>query len=108
MSANLLAKVTGGLCDNLLTNIIRAWDTGSSASIIVAPSMNDRMYTHPLTAKQLAILAEWEWFEVLPPQVKLLACGDFGQGGMCDWNEIVRVIKKQLAVLYVGPPQEAA
>ena len=46
MSANLLAKVTGGLCDNLLTNVIRAWDVSSLdpklPTIIVAPSMNDR------------------------------------------------------------------
>ena len=49
MSANLLAKVTGGLCDDLLTNVIRAWDIGSSepktATIIVAPAMNDRVYS---------------------------------------------------------------
>ena len=113
MSANLLAKVTAGLCDNLLTNVIRVWDTtittvttatsspsssSAAATIIVAPSMNDRMFTHPLTAKQLATLDEWKWFEVLPAQVKLLACGDVGQGGMCEWSEIVRVIEKRLAL----------
>jgi phosphopantothenoylcysteine decarboxylase len=108
MSANLLAKVTGGLCDNLLTNIIRAWDIGSSATIIVAPSMNDRMFTHPLTAKQIAILEEWPWFEILPAQVKLLMCGDVGQGGMCDWNEIVHVIEKRLALSDVRYLKEAA
>jgi phosphopantothenoylcysteine decarboxylase len=89
MSANLLAKVTGGLCDDLLTNVIRAWDIDPSnpkrATIIVAPAMNSMMWTHPLTAKQIAILnEEWGWFEVWPPQVKTLACGDIGQGGMCD------------------------
>jgi phosphopantothenoylcysteine decarboxylase len=108
MSANLLAKVTGGLCDDLLTNIIRAWDTGSSATIIIAPSMNDRMFTHPLTANQIAILEEWAWVEVLPPQVKLLACGDIGQGGMFEWNEIVHMIEKRLALPDVRSPKEAA
>jgi len=101
MSANLLAKVTGGLCDNLLTNVIRAWDADPSNSkkIIVAPSMNTMMWTHPLTAKQIAILSkEWKWFQVLEPQVKTLACGDTGLGGMCDWNEIVNVIEKQLGL----------
>ena len=57
------------------------------------------MWTHPLTAKQLAILEEWTWFEVLQPQVKHLACGDVGQGGMHDWNMIVQVVKKRLALL---------
>jgi phosphopantothenoylcysteine decarboxylase len=61
--------------------------------------MNTMMGAHPLTAKQIAILnEEWGWFEVLPPQVKTLACGDVGQGGMCDWNEIVTVIEKRLAL----------
>lgn len=114
MSANLLAKVTGGLCDDLLTNVIRAWDIDSSdpkrATIIAAPSMNSMMWAHPLTAKQIRILdEEWGWFEILPPQVKTLACGDTGLGGMCDWNEIVTVIEKRLALTYLGTtsPTEA-
>ena len=103
MSANLLAKVTGGLCDDLTTNTIRAGDIDSSnskrATIIAAPSMNSMMWAHPLTVKQTAILnEEWRWFEVLLPQVKTLACGDIGQGGMCDWNEIVTVIEERLAL----------
>ena len=36
------------------------------------------------------------WFEVLRPQAKTLACGDFGQGGMQDWQEIVSVIEKRM------------
>ena len=95
MSADLLAKITGGLCDDLLTSVIRAWDV--KRAIVVAPAMNQLMWEHPVTAKQVAILAdEWDWFQVLMPQVKLLACGDFGQGGMCDWREIVAVIEKRL------------
>jgi phosphopantothenoylcysteine decarboxylase len=115
MSANLLAKVTGGLCDDLLTNVIRAWDVDAAAdprraaaTIVVAPAMNSMMWTHPVTAKQIAILTEeWGWFEVLPPQVKTLACGDVGQGGMCDWNEIVAVIAKRLALTHVGTTSPA-
>ena len=96
MSANLLAKVTGGLCNDLLTNVIRAWDI--ERLIIAAPAMNQLMWEHPVTAKQITVLAdEWKWFEVLSPQVKKLACGDVGQGAMRDWTEIVAVIKKRLA-----------
>lgn len=97
MSANLLAKVTGGLCDDLLTNVIRAWDV--KRAIIAAPAMNHMMWENPITAKQVAILAdEWDWFEILMPQVKKeLACGDVGKGAMCDWREIVTVIEKRLA-----------
>ncbi|KAL8792721.1 MAG: hypothetical protein Q9195_004696 [Heterodermia aff. obscurata] len=105
MSANLLAKVTGGLCDNLLTSVIRAWDV--KRPILVAPAMNQLMWEHPVTAKQVAILAdEWDWFEVLMPQVKLLACGDLGQGGMCDWREIAAVIEKRLASIQIVDRKE--
>lgn len=108
MSANLLAKVTTGLCDNLLTSVIRAWDT-KRARIIVAPAMNTAMWVHPVTAKQIRILEEeWGingtnpavegWFEVLRPQVKTLACGDIGQGGMRDWQEIAAVIEERLSL----------
>ena len=98
MSANLLAKVTGGLCDDLLTTVVRAWDI--KRAIIAAPAMNVMMWQNPITAKQVAILAEeWDWFGILSPQVKELACGDVGQGAMCDWHEIVAVIEERLATL---------
>ncbi|KAL8922556.1 MAG: hypothetical protein Q9208_005059 [Pyrenodesmia sp. 3 TL-2023] len=100
MSANLMAKVTGGLCDDLLTNVVRAWDV--KRTIIAAPAMNQLMWEHPVTAKQVAVLAgEWNWFEVLMPQVKELACGDVGQGAMRDWQEIVAVIGKKLASIEI-------
>ncbi len=95
MSANLLAKTTGGLCDDLLTNVIRAWDV--DRCILAAPAMNQMMWQHPITAKQMAVLAEWHWFDILPPQVKELACGDIGNGAMHDWQDIVTVIQKRLA-----------
>lgn len=96
MSANLLAKATGGICDDLLTNVIRAWDI--KRTIIAAPAMNQMMWENPITAKQIAILTEeWHWFEILSPQVKELACGDVGQGAMYDWHEIVAVIEERLA-----------
>lgn len=112
LTANTLAKISGGFSDNLLTSVIRAWDinpmSSKRARIIVAPAMNSSMWTHPITAKQIRVLEEeWGvdgvnpdegWMEVLRPEVKTLACGDFGQGGMCDWHEIVAVIEKRLCL----------
>ena len=101
MSANLLAKATGGLCDDLLTGVVRAWDV--SRRIVAAPAMNEMMWEHPVTARQVRVLEEeWEWFEVLGPQVrKELACGDVGRGAMCDWREIVGVIEERLAGIHL-------
>ncbi|ODM17089.1 hypothetical protein SI65_07488 [Aspergillus cristatus] len=106
LSANVLAKMTGGLCDDLLTTVIRAWNTGTPESrgppILVAPAMNSMMWIHPLTSKQLSILEnEWWWVEILPAQSKTLACGDTGQGGMCDWKRIVSMIEERLELTRV-------
>lgn len=45
LSANTLAKICGGICDNLLTSVVRAWDAdgrvdGRRKRILVAPAMN--------------------------------------------------------------------
>ncbi|KJR87742.1 phosphopantothenoylcysteine decarboxylase [Sporothrix schenckii 1099-18] len=125
LSANLLAKIANGLCDTLLTSVIRAWETDPALGkrILVAPSMNTAMWNHPLTARQLATLRDtWGvkppkvattdedgerdaeeaeptgWYEVLLPQSKGLACGDVGQGAMADWRDIVLVIRDRLSL----------
>ncbi|TVY31251.1 putative phosphopantothenoylcysteine decarboxylase, partial [Lachnellula occidentalis] len=59
LSANTLAKITGGFADNLLTSVVRAWDTegviegpglgGKRRRIVVAPAMNTAMWRHPVT-----------------------------------------------------------
>lgn len=126
LSANTLAKVVNGMSDNLLTSVIRAWDTtrridGKEARILVCPAMNTAMYVHPVTAKQIGILEEeWGvkegqkdgpqrsdgesgvvhhgWFEVLRPIEKSLACGDVGSGAMIEWTEIVKVVKQRLGL----------
>lgn len=45
LSANTLAKIVNGICDNLLTSVVRAWDAdgrvdGVRKRILVAPAMN--------------------------------------------------------------------
>lgn len=57
LSANTLAKVANGLCDNLLTCIARAWDWRKP--LLLAPAMNTRMWEHPLTARQLRDIASF-------------------------------------------------
>lgn len=42
LSANTMAKVAHGLCDNLLTSVVRAWDYAKP--MIVAPAMNTYMW----------------------------------------------------------------
>lgn len=118
LSANTLAKITGGFSDNLLTSVVRAWDTTglveatsfsnvSRKRILVAPAMNTAMWKHPITQKQVRVLEEeWGvgadgeagWFEVLRPQEKALACGDVGDGAMKNWQEVVSIIESRMGL----------
>ena len=110
LSANSLAKMTTGLCDNLLLSIVRAWDTTGETDpfrrrkiILVATAMNTAMWKHPVTTRQIKILEDWDvsksphgWINLLRPIEKKLACGDVGDGAMAEWTTIVSVIEEQL------------
>jgi hypothetical protein len=95
LSANTLAKIANGICNNLLTSVIRSWNP--AVPIIVAPAMNTLMYTNPMTKRHINTLREELTFiEVLLPVEKVLVCGDVGMGGMREWSDIVDVIVKRL------------
>lgn len=89
-SANTLAKVANGLCDNLLTCCARAWDFDKQ--FVIAPSMNTKMWNHPITQKHLNEIKSWG-VTIVPPIEKKLFCGDFGMGAMADTYSIVQTIK---------------
>ena len=113
LSANTLAKIANGICDNLLTSVVRAWPVESQErlpgsedtyelnsiyqrKIVVAPAMNTAMWRHPLTESHLAPMRSsgaFHWFSVLEPTQKELACGDTGDGAMKDFKEVVREIE---------------
>ncbi|KAL5713672.1 phosphopantothenoylcysteine decarboxylase [Ranunculus cassubicifolius] len=86
LSANTLAKIAGGLSDNLLTCIVRAWNF--EKPIFVAPSMNTYMWNNPFTAKHLDFLINQLAITLIPPVQKKLACGDYGNGAMAEPSSI--------------------
>lgn len=75
LSANTLAKLANGLCDNLVSCVARAWDF--ERPFYVAPAMNTLMWTHPFTEKHLSALEDIG-VKVIPPIQKTLMCGDKG------------------------------
>lgn len=89
-SANSLAKIAGGLCDNLLTCVVRAWDTRKP--LIFCPAMNTAMWEHPLTRSHLDLLQQFGYTQ-LGPISKTLMCGDSGMGAMSEISDIVKAIK---------------
>ncbi|XP_047335129.1 phosphopantothenoylcysteine decarboxylase-like [Impatiens glandulifera] len=90
LSANTLAKIAGGLCDNLLTCIVRAWDY--SKPIFVAPAMNTLMWNNPFTERHLLTIDELG-ISLIPPVSKRLACGDIGNGAMAEPSLIFSTVR---------------
>lgn len=106
LTANTLAKMAHGLCDNLLTCIYRAWPLNKL--IVVAPAMNTDMWEHPVTYEHLGILhrrhdmsrpmmhgsprIDAENFVIVRPIEKKLACGTTGMGAMASVEVIVSEI----------------
>ena len=81
LSANTLAKISNGLCDNLLTCVARAWDF--SKPCLFAPAMNTFMWDHPTTQPQIDRLKSWGYIEI-PCIEKVLMCKDKGKGAMAE------------------------
>nr|CAG8481640.1 2690_t:CDS:10 [Entrophospora candida] len=91
LDANTLAKIANGLCDNLLTCILRAWELGKP--VIVCPAMNTHMWNNQFTAQHLSILKKQLNFDIIQPISKTLACGDTGRRGMLNRYLISPYIK---------------
>lgn len=92
-SANTLAKIANGLCDNLLTCCARAWDI-QKKRMIIAPAMNTQMWKHPITHEHVHAVKQWD-VEIVYPQSKKLYCGDEGPGAMADISDIIKRINQQ-------------
>jgi len=91
LSANTLAKICHGICDNLLTSVVRAWD--SNKRLVLCPAMNSLMWKNPLTARQLKDVKEIYKCEIIEPKSEyLLACGDVGPGALASVQDIVEYI----------------
>jgi phosphopantothenoylcysteine decarboxylase len=97
LSANTLAKMANGICDNLLTCVLRAWDP--TKPLLVAPAMNTMMWDHPLTSRQLNEIKSWGFVTIIEPIVKLLACGDYGNGAMASVEVIAEEVQDAMNLL---------
>uniref|UniRef100_A0A8C6SFY8 Phosphopantothenoylcysteine decarboxylase n=1 Tax=Neogobius melanostomus TaxID=47308 RepID=A0A8C6SFY8_9GOBI len=93
LDANTLAKIANGICDNLLTCVVRAWDT--SRPLLFCPAMNTAMWNHPITAEHVSRLQTFGYKEI-PCISKKLVCGDEGKGAMAEVATIVSTIRQYL------------
>ncbi len=109
-SADFLAKAAVGICDEIIYAILLA----TRAKVIIAPSMNSFMFTHPKTQVNIETLKKLGYVIVESP-VGDMACGDKGPGRLASWEiikeEILKAISNQTlqdkkVLVTAGPTRE--
>jgi phosphopantothenoylcysteine decarboxylase / phosphopantothenate---cysteine ligase len=91
-SANLLARMAGGLADDLATTLLLATDK----RVLAAPAMNVRMWLHAATRRNLDRLKD-DGVLFVGPESGPMACGEFGLGRMAEPPAIIDAIEQALA-----------
>jgi len=94
-TADLMAKMAGGLANDLASTVLLATDT----PVMIVPAMNVRMWEHAATQRNLATLRGDE-ITVVGPNAGDMACGEHGPGRMAEPMEVVTAIE---AALRDGP-----
>ncbi|MBU2063983.1 MAG: hypothetical protein KKF93_06290 [Candidatus Omnitrophica bacterium] len=90
-TANVIAKLAQGICDDIITCVIAA----TRAKVVVCPAMNENMYTHPATQDNIARLKRFG-YRIIEPVKGELACGKVGIGRLADLDKIISEIEKAL------------
>lgn len=91
-TADLMAKMAGGHADDLASTLLMATDK----PVLIAPAMNVRMWLHPATQRNLAVL-RGDGIRVVGPDDGAMACGEFGPGRMAEPSDILTAIEKSFA-----------
>lgn len=111
-TANIIAKVTHGISDDLLSTTFLACNKHK----MICPAMNTQMYENPITQKNIQACKELG-YQILDPVVGHLACNDTGRGKMMEPADIVEAIDNyfntsnklsgKTVLISAGPTQEA-
>ena len=90
-TANTIARLAGGIADNMLGTVVLA----TKAPVIIAPAMNDLMYANAVTQENIAKLKS-RGFTFIEPEYGRLASGKMGKGRLPDTATIIKAIEKAL------------
>lgn len=88
-TANVLAKLSHGLADDLLTTLYLA----ANCPVYVAPAMNQAMWHKPVTQDNVARLKA-HGVQIIGPEAGDQACGETGFGRMSEPEQICRCLFK--------------
>jgi phosphopantothenoylcysteine decarboxylase/phosphopantothenate--cysteine ligase len=112
-SANVMARLSNGMADDLLTTLCLA----TEAPIAIAPAMNRLMWSNPATQDNLNRLMS-RGVRVIGPGAGEQACGEVGEGRMTEpeqirdalasvWTKVSDTLNGKSVVITAGPTEES-
>ncbi|MDP3550393.1 MAG: bifunctional phosphopantothenoylcysteine decarboxylase/phosphopantothenate--cysteine ligase CoaBC [Novosphingobium sp.] len=96
-TADLMARMAGGIANDLATTLLLATDK----PVLAIPAMNVRMWQHPATVRNVATL-RGDGVAVMQPDEGAMACGEFGPGRLPEPVVIAAEIARMLGTA-TGP-----
>lgn len=87
-TADIIAKIATGICDELITNILLA----TKAPVYLAPAMNTNMWDHFTTQKNIETIVTKIGYKIIPPEEGDLACGYSGVGHIAPNERIIKTV----------------
>lgn len=109
-TANIIAKLANGIADDILSTAFLAF----RGPVVIAPSMNGKMYEHPVVQENLKKLLSLGIIQAGPDSGPL-ACGEEGTGRLAEVQDIVDAVVAALTpkdltgqkiVVTAGPTRE--
>src|SRR5580700_3034003 len=110
-TADLMARLAHGLADDFLTTMYLAF----TGRVVLAPAMNNNMWSHPATQENLATLRK-RGHIIVEPEEGLLACGTTGPVRLAEPDRIADVVaglsfgsrdlEGETVLITAGPTQE--
>ncbi len=110
-TADLIARMSAGMGNDLLTTLVLATDS----PVAVSPAMNQQMYRNVATQENIATLAR-RGMHIWGPAAGEQACGDVGPGRMLEPMQLVHLCEQffqpkllagQSVLITAGPTREA-
>ena len=111
-TANVIGKIANGIADDMLTTTVMA----CTCKVMIAPAMNHNMYQNTIVQENLRKL-ERHGYEIIEPEVGMLANGDIGTGKLPEEELLVEFVLRELAcekdlagkhvLVTAGPTREA-
>lgn len=89
-TANIISKISNGICDDLLSTIVVV---GGLSKVVVAPAMNTHMYENEVIQENLEKIKSKGAVEI-EPRVSMLACNEYGKGALATVETIVEFVNQ--------------